>query len=348
MDRTESEQGGRQAGAGDTQLSTRVDLDRDGKQSDYLRLPHSVNRSAYGWLPVPLVSIRNGAGPTVLLMSGVHGDEYEGQVALTRLVRSLEPAAVSGQVIILPMANFPAAKAGTRVSPVDDLNMNRVFPGEAAGRPTEKLAHYIETQLMPRADYVFDLHSGGSSLHYLPTAILGWTEDAEDRRRQIDYAWVFGTPYGCFFPLGHGGGSSKAAADRQDAVSLTFELGGSGTLTPETAALAGRGVGRLLRHLGVVQGGADDPAGSELQVLAALTDQAFVFASEDGLFEPAVDLGHRVRPGDLAGLIHQPEKPWAAPEELRFEVEGVVLCKRTPSRSQRGDCLFHLGCPVDA
>ena len=119
MDRTEAGQNEGQAVLGATQLTTRIDLDRDGKQCDYLRLPHSVDRSAYGWLPVPLVSIRNGSGPTVLLMSGVHGDEYEGQVALTRLIRSLEPADVSGQVLILPMANFPAAKAGTRVSPVD-------------------------------------------------------------------------------------------------------------------------------------------------------------------------------------------------------------------------------------
>ncbi len=348
MDRTEAGQDEGQAVLGATQLTTRIDLDRDGKQCDYLRLPHSVDRSAYGWLPVPLVSIRNGSGPTVLLMSGVHGDEYEGQVALTRLIRSLEPADVSGQVLILPMANFPAAKAGTRVSPVDDLNMNRVFPGDPAGRPTEKLAHYIETRLMPRADYVFDLHSGGSSLHYLPTAILGWTEDAEDRRGQIDTARIFGTPYACFFPLGHGGGSSKAAADRQDTVSLTFELGGSGTLTPKTTELTVNGVARLLRHLGVIKDAPEGPAGGETQVLAALTDQAFVFAGEDGVFEPAVDLGARARPGDLAGLNHQPEKPWAEPEEIRFEAEGLVLCKRTPSRCQRGDCLFHLGSPLEA
>ena len=91
-------------GAAATRLSTRIDLDAEGKQGDYLRLPYSVNRSAYGWLPVPLVSIRNGSGPRVLLMGGVHGDEFEGQLTLTRLIQTLTPEDVSGQLIILPMA----------------------------------------------------------------------------------------------------------------------------------------------------------------------------------------------------------------------------------------------------
>ena len=64
-------------------------LDEQGKHSGYARLPHSVHRSAYGWLPIPLVSIRNGEGPCVLLMAGTHGDEYEGQVTLTRLAQSI-------------------------------------------------------------------------------------------------------------------------------------------------------------------------------------------------------------------------------------------------------------------
>ena len=67
-----------------TRLSTPIDFDADGKQCDFIRLPHSVHRSAYGYLPIPLVCIKNGDGPTVLLMSGNHGDEYEGQVTLVR------------------------------------------------------------------------------------------------------------------------------------------------------------------------------------------------------------------------------------------------------------------------
>ena len=125
-----------------SRLSTRIDFDADGKQLGYLQLPHSVHRSAYGWLPVPIACVRNGEGPTVLLFSGVHGDEYEGQITLSKLICDLEPAAVSGRIILLPMANLPAGKAGLRTSPIDGLNLNRVFPGDADGTPTPALAHY--------------------------------------------------------------------------------------------------------------------------------------------------------------------------------------------------------------
>ena len=66
--------------------------------------------------------------PTVLLTAGVHGDEYEGQVTLTKLVKEITPDQVNGQIIIVPMTNFPAANAGLRTSPIDDLNLNREFP----------------------------------------------------------------------------------------------------------------------------------------------------------------------------------------------------------------------------
>ena len=160
-----------------TPLPTHIDFNANGKQVDWLRIPYSVNRSAYGALPAPLACIKNGEGPTVLLMAGVHGDEFEGQVGLSQLIRELEPQAISGRVIILPMSNFPAAKAGARVSPLDECNLNRVFPGGPTDSVTRQIAHLVETGLMPMADYVFDLHSGGTSLHYIPTTLLTWVDD---------------------------------------------------------------------------------------------------------------------------------------------------------------------------
>ena len=213
-----------------TRLSTRIEFDRDGKQCDHLRLPHSVHRSAYGWLPVPLACIKNGDGPTVLLTSGVHGDEYEGQVTLTRLISALDPADVTGRIIIFPMANYPAAKAGLRTSPIDELNLNRVFPGKHDGRPTEMLAHYIDTELTPRADYMLDLHSGGSSLMYLPSLVLRDSAMPADLQAKIiELGRVFGAPYGFLFPAIRGvGGTNMRAAIARGVVAFGTEMGGGG------------------------------------------------------------------------------------------------------------------------
>jgi len=147
-----------------SRITTDVDFSHEGKQTGFLRLPHSVHRSAYGYIAIPLVAIRNGNGPRVLLTAGNHGDEYEGQIVLTKLARALEVEAVRGSIVILPMMNFPAAQAGMRTSPIDEGNLNRTFPGDPDGRPTAMIAHYVESVLMPEVDAVIDLHSGGSSL----------------------------------------------------------------------------------------------------------------------------------------------------------------------------------------
>lgn len=330
-----------------SRLSTKIDFDRDGKQCDYLQLPHSVHRSAYGWLPVPLVCLKHGEGPTVLLTSGVHGDEYEGQVALTRLIRELRVEDVSGRIVIMPMANYPAAKAGLRTSPIDQLNLNRVFPGAPDGALTEMLAHYIDAELMPMADYLLDLHSGGSSLMYLPTVIIRAAEMSDEmEQRAIALARVFGAPYGFFFPSGQGGGNTNvAAAVRRGVLSLGTEMGGSGTVTPECLRICEAGVRRVLRQVGVWHGpvGPDETPAVETRLLAAASWDFFTYASEDGLFEPLVELGDEVEAGQPAARIHTPETPWRAPAEVCFDSGGVVVCKRVPGRTERGDCLFHLG-----
>ncbi len=110
-----------------TRIHSEVDFTKEGKQSAFLRLPHSVHRSAYGWLPMPITCIKNGKGPTVLLVSGNHGDEYEGQVTLMKLTRRLHADDVKGRIIILSAANYPAAMAGlrTRAAPRASRNAPR-------------------------------------------------------------------------------------------------------------------------------------------------------------------------------------------------------------------------------
>ncbi|TIW38421.1 MAG: deacylase, partial [Mesorhizobium sp.] len=91
-----------------TGLTHTLDLDRDGKTSGYLGIPFSIDRSPYFQVKVPICLIRNGEGPSLLLMAGNHGDEYEGELSLAKLIRRLHPKQIKGRVTILPMANAPA------------------------------------------------------------------------------------------------------------------------------------------------------------------------------------------------------------------------------------------------
>jgi predicted deacylase len=172
-----------------------VDPDKQGSQSGYIRIPHSPHEDAWGVTQVPIGIISNGRGPTVILEGGNHGDEYEGQVALTNLAKSLDPARINGRVILLTMANYPAALAGRRVSPIDDLNLNRIFPGDPDGTVTRQIAHYIDSELIPLADFVMDLHSGGSSLNYVPCALATQSNDPTLFQKQLAALRAFGAPF---------------------------------------------------------------------------------------------------------------------------------------------------------
>ncbi|MSO64485.1 MAG: deacylase [Alphaproteobacteria bacterium] len=327
-----------------TRITCDIDLTKDGKHGGFLRVPHSVHRSAYGWLPVPIVSIRNGTGPRALLLAGNHGDEYEGQVALTKLVRNLEPAHVRGQVIVLPMANFPAAAAGSRTSPLDDGNLNRTFPGDPDGSVTEMLSHFIERVLLPTVDCLIDLHSGGSSLHYLPTGMIRVSDDAALAAKCRALIDAFAPPHAVLLDMGSEDRTSIAAGMRANVACMVTELGGSGTITPDCLRVAEVGLRRALRHLGIVSGRApiDEPPAVPSLWLQIGGEHAYLYADEAGLFEPAVELGQWVRRGDPAGWIHDPATPWRAAIEVRFAADCFVLCKRIPGRVERGDCLFQL------
>jgi predicted deacylase len=213
-----------------SRLTAEIDFNRNGKQHGFIRLPYSVHRSAYGWIPIPVACIKNDAGPRILLMAGNHGDEYEGQVALGKLIRDLEPDEVSGRIIILPSANFPAAMAGMRTSPLDGGNLNRSFPGDPYGGPTEQIADYIESVLLPQCDFVFDFHSGGSSLTYVPSAMMRRPQTPELLQGGIDMLRTFGAPVGYLVDAALGDHTLTAAAARAEVRHMSTEIAGGGEL----------------------------------------------------------------------------------------------------------------------
>lgn len=328
-----------------SRLVPEVDFDAPGAQYGFVRLFHSVHRSAYGYIPIPIVVLQNGAGPTALFVSGTHGDEYEGQVALCNLARTLKPEMIQGRVILLPAANLPAAVAGLRTSPIDDGNLNRVFPGDPEGSVTEQIAYFIEHELVARADMVIDLHSGGSSLNYVPSALM--TQDDVNPARQaalLAALRAFASPISYIGRAQPGQGAMRTtggAAHRYGKLALGSELGGGGTVAADGLRVAERGLRNVLAHMGILPSSAADPGPT--RILDVGGPEYFVYAPSTGLFEPMAEPGDTVSAGQPAARLHTPETPWAPAETVYFARDGFVLCKRVPGRTIRGDCLFHLG-----
>ena len=332
-------------------LQPEVDFNKDGVQHGFVRLFHSVHRSAYGFIPIPIVVIRNGPGKTALFVSGNHGDEYEGQVAISNLAKSLKPEHIRGRVILLPMANFPAGMAGLRTSPIDDGNLNRSFPGKVDGTVTQQIAYWIEHELLPLADIVCDLHSGGSSLMYVPTVLAKRSDIPGRFQAQMAALHAFGAPL-AYIVGGNNNGTGtdntlSGGAERQGPLALGTELAGSGTVTPEALRIVETGLNNILVHMGILPADRRIATAGPTRIVEVGGADYFIYAPEAGVFEPVAALGEEVVAGQLAGRIHMPETPWAPAVELRFARDGVVLCKRIPGRSLRGDCLFHLGSDID-
>lgn len=334
--------------SGATKIWTRIDYEKDGKQTGWLQLPHSVTRSAYGNIAIPIAVIRSGKGPTVFLMSGNHGDEYEGQIALCKLVRELQPSEVSGRIIVLPAANLPAAMAGTRVSPIDQGNLNRAFPGDPDGTPTFAIAHYIASVLYPMADFHHDLHAGGSSLQYLPFASMRQGADPDLNQRALAALRAFGAPIGLVWVYSPDQRLSSVAAAAQGLVSLGGEFGGGGSVSSRGVRIIEQGLANLLAHAGVIDDARamGDFAGPS-RLMEVRSRDYYVYAPDAGLFEPAVELGDDVRAGQLCGRVHFVDNPGRPPESCHFEGDGMVICKRHYGRVERGDCVVHLAtdCP---
>lgn len=326
----------------ETLITTDVDYRRNGKQVGWLLLPHSVTRSAYGNIAIPVAVIRNGRGPTAFFMAGNHGDEYEGQIALVKLIRALEPDQIRGRVIVLPAANLPAAMAGTRVSPIDGGNLNRAFPGHPRGTVTEQIAYYIDSVLFPLADVFHDLHSGGGSLDYLPfvSAHSGVHAGIDAKARALLAS--FGMPLALTWAVKPDARYSPIAAMKRGVVALGGEFGGAGRVDAGIVKRIEQGLMNTLVHMGIVARPARWKPPPPPRMVRVPSREFYVHAPDPGLFEPATELGEMVRRGQLCGHVHFVDDPARAPAPCHFAADGLVVCKRHPGRVERGDCVAHL------
>ncbi|MCA0204224.1 MAG: N(2)-acetyl-L-2,4-diaminobutanoate deacetylase DoeB [Proteobacteria bacterium] len=326
----------------DNPIRPTIALDAPGKRHGFLKLPHSRNDSAWGAQMIPLTVIQGAPGPTALLTGANHGDEYEGPIALQALAHELEPDDLTGRLIILPFFNHPAFRAGTRVSPIDGVNLNRAFPGAPDGSVTQKIADYVARQLVPLADLVVDFHSGGKTLDFLPQACAHVLEDAGQQARCVAAARAFAAPYTLMLREIDAVGMYDSEVEGQGKTFVTTELGGGGTATARSARIARRGLRNVLIHAGHLRGAMDDPGTVMLDMPG---DECYHAAPCSGLVEPLVDLGEPVHRGMALARIWPIERSGGAPETILAQGAGILAARHFPGLAQIGDTLAVVAVP---
>ena len=322
-------------------MRSSLDFDRNGKQIGALLLPLSTHADAWGAIQIPAAVLRNGDGPTALLVGGVHGDEYEGPIVLGECIRSLDPELLCGTLIILPALNPPAIRRGVRCSPIDGLDLARVFPGDPGGTSTRQVAHYIARELIPRADFVLDLHAGGTSLEIMTTTMMLAQEDQALQGRTEAAMRSFGAPL-ALVSRHDAGVSLVSAASAQARVSFAVELGSGGRVSTEALAVARAGIANFLSHVGILPGNSAPYTGPLLQTA---NPEDLVLAPVEGVFEPHRDLGAQVEAGETAGQVHDLGDPSRDPRVVRFDRAGMLFARRSPGAVVCGSCLAAVATP---
>ena len=286
-------------------------------------------------LPINIIA-GAASGPTLAAVAGIHGDEVEGVLALLELWEELIPEQLAGTLILVPVANPPAFAAHRRTSPLDGLDLNRIFPGRPDGRPSERLAHRLFAEVLRRADFLFSMHSWHAAGMVLPYAEFGHLfPDTAARSFEAAVACGFDLVRISHWPPG----LMTRVANEHGVPGIEIELGGLGVSRANFRARYKLHLRRLLQHLAMLEGEIDSPTAP--RVVRHLD----VSALTAGILRPAVELGAEVDEGDrLATLYDLNCRPL---EEIRAPVSGLVAAVHEAVSVEPGTPLFRLFQDVD-
>jgi len=287
--------------------------------SGMLRVPARADEGAD--IPVTVIDGVE-AGPVLALIAGTHGYEYPPVVALQNARDWIDPGSLRGTVVMVHIAN-PASFFGRTIyyNPIDGLNLNRAFPGDADGSQSRRIAHALTVEIIERADYVVDLHAGDGNealrpFVYMPETGIG-ALDAGSRRLAV----AFGIDHIVIdrAPLRDPGDSLYVdqTALTRGIPAITTETGQLGSSDRRWVELAERGIRKLLIALDMTEG--DAP---ENDAVVWLTDYVVVSSPGTGLFHADVTAGHTVAENSRLGtLVDVFGEPIAV---IRAPFSGVV------------------------
>jgi N-alpha-acetyl-L-2,4-diaminobutyrate deacetylase len=194
--------------------------------------------------------------------------------------------------------------------------------------------------LVPLADVVLDFHSGGKTLDFVPFAAAHILENKEQERACVAAMHAFNAPYSVKLLEIDNVGMYDTAVEDQGKVFVTTELGGGGSSTAKTVAIAKKGVDNLLKHANILHG--EPEIASTLELDMPDTD-CFVFSEHSGLFESMIDLGEPVQKGDTVARVWSTERNGDKPVVYRAQRSGILCGRHFPGLLQAGDCISVIG-----
>ncbi|WP_211218025.1 succinylglutamate desuccinylase/aspartoacylase family protein [Niabella aurantiaca] len=278
-------------------------------------------------------------GLHVVILAGVHGDEYEPMLAASELAQRLPELLVAGKVTVVPVVNQSAYGLAGRCG-ADQLDLARICPGKPDGSISEKAAFRISS-LVRTADYLVDMHTGGMVHDICPMAGYLLHPDAGILEKQKRMALMFSMPviWGTD-PLPNGRTLSVARDANIPAVYL--EYGGGSGLRKEVITKYLEGVLNLLRDLKMIAGAAVVPPVEKIFWVEDFNNDSGSFQSKmpspaGGIFVTAQQPGAMVKKGALFGKVAGPETGGVV--EVAAPFDGIVLAVRVAVRVQPGDAL---------
>jgi predicted deacylase len=255
-------------------------------------------------LSIP-VAVFHGAkpGPVLALVSGAHGTEYASIIALEKMIGMLNPAEISGTVIIVPLVNIPSFEQKVpHINPVDRKNMNRMYPGKMDGTQTDRASFLITKQVVEQCDHLIDLHGGDTDESLRPYSY--WTKTGNEKQDQISRGMVLA------FGLDHIVISTERPKDPQASrylentattrgkPSITVEAGHAGTVDADDVSALTGGCLNVMRYLKIL------PGTATMMEHPVWIDKVLPLASElTGMFYPLVRRGAYVEQGMKVGYV---------------------------------------------
>lgn len=294
-----------------------------------------------GTVEIPALVVTGARpGPVLFAVAAVHGNEYEGQEAVRAVFDRLDPAALAGVYCAIPVCNVFAYESRSRATPphLDGLNLARVFPGNANGSPTQRLAYHL-MQLVVRnlgADDLFvDFHSASEDWNYLP--LIGYRDIASSGRAASEAAARhFGGA--TLWLVDDGVGMFNAETSRRGIPTVGTETTGQAGCRPEDVAIFTEGLWNLLRFKEMLPGGLPPRDG------AVPCRGVSLVASESGFLRFARRPGESVRVGDRVGAIINTFGDTL--EELHAPHDGTIWMQRTCPATRAGEVACIIGVPV--